>query len=284
MPLQNLPESVRRLLEQQGAGFYQTPNQQSSSRDVTAQLQAAAGRRFGQSGEFDPEYDAGIRSLLGQVPDLEARFQNQRGRVDEDFTQGAEKLDREKGLDDERHINTMADRGLGFSGANLVGQGRIAEGFQRNVQGLTTNRSRQLADLTGQQNAAYRSLTDRASEAQGSAANRATVRDQQRAWQAEQVRMEQERAAAQQRFAEEQMRMQQAAQAEAQAAQRRMEEMLRQQSQPQPAPTGAYRPPPPPPPPPPPGPSMQDILNAAFEDTRIRNRNYDDGGRYIGAM
>ncbi len=236
-----LPESVRKLLQQQQAGYYETPQQRSSAGDVMSMLQQAASRRFGQSGQADPEYDEEIRGLMSQIPDLEAGYQNAQQRVDEDFTLGAEELDREKTLADGRHVNTMANNGIGYSGANLIGQGRIAEGFQRGVQGLATNRSRTLSDLSGAQNAAYRQLTSRAGSAQGQAANRATEQDERRAWEMEQVRMEQESAKAQQEYAERGLAMQQQIMEQNEAARRRMEQQLTAMSQPQPTATGAYR-------------------------------------------
>lgn len=246
MAISQLPASVRRLLEQQGSGYYETPQQSSNSGQTMSALQAAAARRFGQSGEFDQEYDAGVRGLMGQVPTLEANFRNNRQRMDEDFTLGAEREDRDNTQNQDRHVNTMADRGLSSSGANLVGQGRIAEGFQRNVQGLVTNRSRGMNDLTGAQNAAYRNIEGKAGELQGQAAGRATARDQQRAWEQEQQRMQMEQARQQQEMAQQQLQMQQQAMASAEAAQRRMEEQLRAQSQPVASSTGTYQMPPPP--------------------------------------
>lgn len=241
-----LPDSIRRLLEQQGAGFYDTPQQSSNAGASMSSLQQAIARRFGQSKDFDAEYESGIRGLMSQVPDLEAQFQNTRTRLDEDFALGAEQLDRDKKTADVSHLNRMANNGMGYSGANLVGQGRIGEAFQRGVQGLATGRSRALSDMTGAQNAAYRQLESRAGELQGQAANRASARDQAQAWQNEQIRMQQEQAKAQQEYAERSLQMQQNIQAQNEAATRRMQEQLRSMSQPQLAPTGAYRMPTPP--------------------------------------
>lgn len=288
MPVAQLPESVRRLLQQQGSGFYDTPNQASNSGQTMSALQAAAARRFGQSGEFDQEYNAGVRGLMGQIPDLEARYQNNRNRMDEDFTLGAERENRDNDLNNDRHTNTMADRGLGHSGANLVGQGRIAEGFQRNVQGLVSNRARGMSDLTGAQNSAYRNIEARAGELQGQAAGRANVRDQQRAWEAEQQRMQMEQAAQQQKMAEQQLQMQQAAIAQAEASQRRMEQQMLQQAQPRASSTGSYTPAPPPPPPPlrPIYPGVPGGEPGPYSMLPIKpyDPNYDSNGSYIGNM
>lgn len=235
-----ISESVRRLLQQQQAGFYERPTQTSSAGGVMSTLQSAAARRFGQSGEFDEEYDAGIRGLMGQVPDLEAGYQNGLQRLDEDFTLGAEDLGRQKQTADSQHVNVMANNGIGRSGANLIGQGRIAEGYQRGMQSLTTGRSRSMDDMTSAQNAAYRQLTSRAGELQGGAAKNATARDERRAFEMERIRLEQDTAKAQQEYAERGLSMQQQIAEQNEAARQQAEQRLREMMQPKVTPTGAY--------------------------------------------
>lgn len=241
MPVTQLPPSVQRILDQAGSGYFANPQQSSNAGQTVASLQAAAAQRFGNGGQFDSQYDQGIRGLLGEVPGLEANYQNQQGRLDENFSLGADKMARDDVVNQEHNTNQMADHGLGYSGANLVGQGRIQEGFQRGIQGLVTNRARGLSDLTGAQNAAYRQIESRAGDLQGQAAGRATARDEQKAWQDEQIRMQTEQAKLQQDQANAALAFQQQAQAANEAAQRRMEQQLTMQSQPRIDSGGSYQ-------------------------------------------
>lgn len=238
--LAKLPPSVAALLQSQEAGDQQLPQQSDPAAPVLTNLQGALGRRFGETQDFDSEYDSTIRNLLGEVPTVQAGFQRNRQRLGEDFTLTAEQLAQQDEQNRSRHLNAMADRGLGFSGANLVGQGRIAEGFQKSVQGANTAYTRGLDDLSTSEADAFRRIQERASASEAVAAERGRVRDETRKWQQEQSRLEQERLAR-----EEQQ------QAAALAEQQRQNELMQQQlaqleqsalasSQPMPTATGTY--------------------------------------------
>lgn len=228
-----LPASVQALLASQQQGDQQLPQQTDPSAKVMTSLQQAIGRRFGEGQEFDAEYDSSLRGLMGEVPTLQAGFQKNRQRLGEDFTQTAEGLDKQNTQNRDRHLNSMADRGLGFSGANLVGQERVQEGFQKGVQGASQAYGRALDDVSGSEADAFRRVQERSSNVEASAGERARVRDEKRKWEQEQMRMEQERMAREQQQAEAQL-----------AEQQRQYALLEQQalaaSQPMPTATGSY--------------------------------------------
>lgn len=219
-------------------GDQQLPEQTDPGNTVLQRLQEAMTRRFGETNDFDPEYDAGMRGLAGQVPTLQAGFQRSRQRLGEDFTLTAEQLDKQNEQNRQRHLNAMADRGLGYSGANLVGQERIGEQFQKSVQGAHTAYTRGLDDMSTSEAEAFRNIQQRQTELEGGAAERGRVRDERRRWEQEQARLEQERMTRE----AEQARV---AQEEAARQQQLYEEQLRQleqnalaQSQPMPTATG----------------------------------------------
>lgn len=241
-----LSPALRRLLDQQRVGLYAGSQQNSAAGDTMSNLQSAIGRRFGQRSEFDSEYDSALRGLMGQIPTIEGAYQKNVQRTDEDFTTSAEDLFNQKGLADSRHLNIMANNGMGFSGANLVGQQRLGEQFQQGVQGLTRNRTRTLEDLNDTTTGAYQDITSRSNTLQAGAAGRATARDEERAWQAEQVRMEQERAQHEQEMADRQLQQSQIIFQQNQEALAQLRQQMVQMSQPRPSPTGVYvRPAPP---------------------------------------
>lgn len=238
--LAKLPPSVAALLQSQSMGDQALPQQNDPAQGVLSNLQGALGRRFGETQDFDAEYDAAMRGMIGEVPGLQASYEKNRQRLGEDFTLTAEQLDRQNEQNRSRHLNEMANRGLGYAGANLVGQERIGEQFQRSVQGAGQAYTRGLDDLSTSEADAYRRIQERASATEATAAERARVRDETRKWQQEQQRLEQDRLAREQQ-------QQEAALAE----QQRQNELMNQQlsaleqqalaaSQPMPTANGTY--------------------------------------------
>lgn len=241
--LKKLPPSVAALLQSQDQGDQQLPQATNSSSDVLSGLQGALGRKFGELQDFDPTYDASLRGLIGEVPTLQSQFEQNRQRLGEDFTRTAETLDRQNDQNRERHLNAMADRGLGYSGANLLGQERIGEQFQRSVQGANTAFARGQSDLSTTEADAYRRIQQRQAEAEAAAAGRATARDETRKWQKQQEEMAQAAAAREQAAQEAALQQQQAQQAAVDAQLAQLERQSLAASQPMPTATGTYSPP-----------------------------------------
>ena len=238
--LAKLPPSVAALLQSQAQGDQQLPQQNDPSAGVMANLQGALGRRFGETQDFDAQYDSELRGMLGQIPGLQGQYAQQRQRADEDFTRSAEQLDKQNEKNRSQHLNAMADRGLGFSGANLVGQERIGEQFQEGVQGASKAYARGLEDLSTSEADAFRRIQERASSVEGAAAERGRVKDETRKWQAEQSRMETERLAREQQQQEAQL-AQERQQAEAYQQQLlALEQSSLAASQPMPTASGGY--------------------------------------------
>lgn len=229
-----------------GLGFGDEPltGNQDSGNEITRGLQGALGRRFGQQygAEFDPEYDAGIRGLLGQVPQYQAQFANRRQRVGEDFFRSAEDLDRQNTRANEQHLVAMADRGMGRSGANILGMERLGEAFQRGVQGLGQARQRSLTDLAGEEAGVYQRIRQRQSELEAAGTERARVREERRRWEEEQRRMEEERLRREEQMRQQELQARQQEQAAAEARLRQVEAAALAASQPIPMPTGGYAP------------------------------------------
>ncbi len=238
--LAKLPPSVAALLQSQQSGDQMTPQQNDPSAPVLQGLQGALGRRFGETQDFDSQYDSELRGLMGQVPLLQGQYEQNRQRMGDDFTQTAEGLDKQNEQNRSRHLNAMADRGLGFSGANLVGQERIGEQFQEGVQGANKAYSRGLEDLSTSEADAFRRIQERASQVEGTAAERGRVRDETRRWQAEQQRMETERLGREQ---EQQAALLAEEQRQSEAYQQQLvalEQSALASSQPMPTATGSY--------------------------------------------
>lgn len=239
--LSKLPPSIQRLLANSGDLAPLTPSSDAGN-PVLRDLQGALGRRFGQQygAEFDPEYDAGVRGLLGQVPQHQAAFANRRQRIGEDFYRSAEDLDRMNNRANESHEIQMADRGLLRSGANLVGAERLGEQFQRGVQGLGQARTRSLTDLTGEEAGTYQRIRSRQSELEAAGTERARVREEKKRWEEEQRRMEEERLRREEQYRQEELASRQAEQAAAEARLREVEAAALSAAQPMPGPTGGY--------------------------------------------
>lgn len=240
--LKRLPPSVAALLQSQELGDQQLPQQNNQANEVLTGLQGALGRRFGETQEFDPGYDAGLRGLLGEVPTLQSQYEQNRQRLGEDFTMTAEQLDRQNTQNRERHLNAMADRGLGYSGANLVGQERIGEQFQRSVQGANQAYARGQSDLSTSEADAYRRIQQRAAEIESGATGRATARDEARRWQQQQEEMARQAAEREQQLAQQQLEQQQAEQQQIQQQLAALEQQSLASSQPMPTATGSYSP------------------------------------------
>lgn len=242
--LQRLPESIRRLMQNESLGIQADPlsSGQDSGNAVLSDLQGALGRRFGQQygADFDPEYDAGVRGLLSQVPQHQAQFQNRRQRMGEDFYRSAEDLDRMNTRTGEQHEIKMADQGMLRSGANLVGQERLGEQFQRGVQGLTQARQRGLTDLAGEESGVYQRIRGRQSELEASGTERARVREERRRWEEEQRRMEEDRMRREEDMRNQELQARQQEQASAEARLRQVEAAALAGSQPYPTSTGGY--------------------------------------------
>ncbi len=228
------------LLSSQSSGVPTPADQQDPSAGVTANLQGAMGRRFGQNQDFDPTYDAGLRSLMGQVPQLQSNYESQRQRAGEDFTTAADQLAKTNDDQNTHHLQNMADNGLGYSGANLIGQERIGTAFQKGVQGAGTAYTRGLENLSSSEAAAYKNIESRRTDLEGAAAERARVRDETAAWQKQQLAMETQRQQQEQKNQETALAAQQAQQAQFDQQLKAMEAQALVQSQPMATPTGSY--------------------------------------------
>lgn len=247
--LLQLPEAIQAILRAQQPqaapgtmGQAYVPSYQASGQQLQGDLQAAAGRRFGQQygAEFDPTYNAEVQGLLGQVPQLQSGFESQRTRLGEDFSKGMQDLDRINQQSIQRHLESMADRGIGRSGANLIGQERIGETFQRGIQAGVQGRERGLQGLEQTAANAFQDIRSRLSQSEAKGTERSRVREEARRLQEEQQRAEQDRLKREQDYA-----AQAAAQAEADRAQ--TQQMVQQMaaanlaaSQPYPDVTGSY--------------------------------------------
>lgn len=241
--LAKLPPSVAALLASQSQGDQALPQQTDDTAATTSALQGALARRFGTGQEFDQQYNADVTGLLGQVPGIQSNYDTQRNQLGEDFTKTADQLDKANTRNREMHLNAMADRGLGYSGANLLGQERIGEQFQQGVQGANTALARNLSGLSADEANALRAIQARQATAEGAAAERARVRDETAAWQRQQEQLAQQQLAQQQQAADQ---ANQQAAAQQAAYQQQLAELERQalaSSQPMPTATGTYAPP-----------------------------------------
>lgn len=234
--LVNLPENIQRILRAQqaaqGIGAQvagQVPSYQQSGLALTNDLTAAAGRRFGQQygSEFDPTYDASVRGMLGEIPQLQAGFDLQRQRLGEDFGRSMRDLDTQNTRANKAHLINMADRGIGRSGANLVGQERLGEQFQRGIESAVSGRQAGLESLEQNAASAFQRIRSRLSEAEAAGTERSRVREEARRFQEEQQRLEQERA----------LREEQAQREAEQRAQAQMDQMASMLASSQPVPT-----------------------------------------------
>jgi hypothetical protein len=241
--LKKLPPSVAALLQSQDQGDQQLPQATDASTDVLSGLQGALGRRFGELQDYDPTYGSTVQGLIGEVPTLQSQYEQSRQRLGEDFTHTAETLDQQNQQNRERHLNAMADRGLGYSGANLVGQERIGKQFQESVQGANTAYARGQSDLSTTEADAYKRIQQRQAEAEAAATGRATARDETRKWQQQQEEMATAAAAREQQAQEAALQQQQAQQAAMDAQLAEVERQSLAASQPMPTATGTYAPP-----------------------------------------
>lgn len=212
-----LPPNIQRILraQQEQSGFgadglakaitFQSPQYQQSGQQLVKDLSGAAGRRFGQQygAEFDPTYDASVRGLMGEVPNLQAGFDLQRQRLGEDFGQSMRDLDTQNTRANKAHLVNMADRGIGRSGATLVGQERLGEQFQRGIESAVRGRTSGLESIEQNAATAYQNVRNRLSQAEAQGTERARVREEARRFQEEQVRLEQERALREEQLARE---------------------------------------------------------------------------------
>jgi murein L,D-transpeptidase YcbB/YkuD len=233
---------VAALLQSQQQGDQQLPQQNNQANEVLSNLQGALGRRFGETQDFDKDYDTGMRGLLGEVPTLQSQFEQSRQRLGEDFTQTADQLDKQNTQNRERHLNAMADRGLGYSGANLVGQERIGEQFQKSVQGANQAYARGQSDMSTSEADAFRRIQQRAAEIESGATGRATARDETRKWQQQQEQMAQQAAAREQQQLEQQQSQAAAQQQQVDQQLRALEQQSLASSQPMPTGNGSYSP------------------------------------------
>lgn len=240
--LAKLPPSVAALLASQSQGDQQLPEQVSSGNNVLSDLQGALGRRFGETQDYDSGYDAELRGMIGQVPQLQSQYEQRRQRMGEDFTQTADSLAQQNDQARSRHLAAMADRGMGFSGANLVGQERIGEAFQKSVQGANQSYTRGLADTSTDEADAYQRIKERQASVESAAADRARVRDETRKWQAQQAEMEKQRLAQEATLADQQRQQQEQEAAAYQQQLQQLEAQSLASSQPMPTATGSMAP------------------------------------------
>ncbi|MGH9982413.1 MAG: peptidoglycan-binding domain-containing protein [Nitrososphaeraceae archaeon] len=232
-----LPPSIQKMLraqQQQGiASQIAAPQYQASGTQLVSDLSGAAGRRFGgqYGSEFDPTYDADVRGLLGSVPQMQAGFDLQRQRLGEDFGQSMRDLDTQNTRASKQHLVNMADRGIGRSGANLIGQERIGEQFQRGIESAVRGRESGLESLEQGAASAFQGIRSKLSQAEAAGTERARVREETRRFQEQQQLMETERA----------RREEEAARAAEQRAQQQQDQFAQilADSQPVPTATGA---------------------------------------------
>lgn len=237
--LSQLPPNIQQILagQQAGAGNPEADVKQMGN-STEGDLNTALQRRFGQGANFDQQFDSGVRGLMGEIPGIQNQYEQGTQRANEDFTTAAQRIGQQNDLASGRQQNQMADQGLGYSGANLLGQQRLGEALQQNVFGANQSRNRGIGDLTSRLQGQLQGITGREQALEGQATERATVADQTRAWEAEQQAMQQQALKMQQDNAAAQMQQQQAAAAQQQQALAQLEAQARQSVQPVAGPTG----------------------------------------------
>lgn len=114
----------------------------------------------GQTGwdSFNPQYAAAMRDIARQRAGMLDMQNRSTTRLNEDFSLGLENLGRNR----EQAVGTLQDNlasnGILRSGINLEQQGRINEGFLRDVNNTTQTRTRALEDLMVELTAANQNL------------------------------------------------------------------------------------------------------------------------------
>lgn len=238
--LSQLPPSIQQIINSQQAGAGSPdPNVKQLGDSTVNDLNTALQRRFGQSSNYDSTFDSGVRGLMGEVPGIQNQYEQGTQRQNEDFMTNAQRIGQQSDLANGRQQNAMADQGMGYSGANLLGQQRLGEALQQNVFGANQSRNRGISDLTGRLQGQLQGISSREQALEGQATERATVADQTQAWQAQQQAMEQQALKAQQDQAAAQLQQEQQAAEQQQAALAALEAQARQSVQPIPGPTGA---------------------------------------------
>lgn len=241
--LSQLPQSIQDILNQQNSGAGAPDPDLSQLGDSTlTDLSGALNRRFGQGQNYDPTEQAGIQSLIDSIPGVQNTYQEGQDQTNEDFMTAAQQLDKQNTLAMSQQQNNMADQGLGYSGANVLGQQRLGQAYQQQVFGANQSRARTLSGLTDQEVAAYQAIQDRSASLQGDAASRANVQDQANAWAAAQQQMEQQAQQQQQQEAAASLAQQQAQQQAEQQQIAAMEAQALAASQPVPDSGGSITP------------------------------------------
>lgn len=145
-------------------------------------------------GNFDSQYDSGIRGLMGQTMQEAADLPMEDTRAQEGYNQNSETLGRQNKTALTNNAVNMADRGLAFSGINLGQQGAIAENTQRGMQGLSDSLAQKRQDITRRGQKFEGDVTNRLADFQGQRAAKAAEREQQKAWQDTQTRLADEQS------------------------------------------------------------------------------------------
>lgn len=166
---------------------------------------------------FSPLYEAAMRRIQGGLAGLSSSEELAKRRVEEQASEQARGLDKQRGQFLESNMENMADRGLVRSGINLGQQAKIGEQYQGAMGQLGTEKARSLEEI-----------------AQQIAAQRQQFEDQTQALEFDRAREEMD---IRRREAE--------SQAQTTAAQQQAREIRRQidSMMPKPTPTGQYTPP-----------------------------------------
>lgn len=241
--LAKLPPGIQQVLQgqQSGAGA-PDPNLDQLGGSTVNDLNSAIQRRFGQDNSFDPTYDSGLRGLLGEIPIDQRNYEQSQQRTNEDFMTTAQKLAQGNDRAVSGIENTMANNGMGYSGAHLVAQQRQGQDFQNSVFSANQARARGLSDATQRMADAYQTIRSRESDLQAGATERARVRDEAAAWAKQQQQLELQRQQQEQANAQTAMQQQQQQAAANEAALKQLEAQSLAMSQPVPAPTGQMQP------------------------------------------
>lgn len=204
------------------------------SSGLQALLKKLNGATAQTDGNFDQQYDAGVRGLIGQTTQEAADLPMEDTRAQEGYNQSSEGIGRQNKQALSNNAVGMADRGLSFSGINLGQQGAIAENTQRSLQGASDVLAQKRQDITRRGQKFEGDVTSKLSNFQGQRAAKAAEIEQQKAWQDTQTRLADEQS---RREMEMQQRQMEQSQRQADALQQQIA-----RSQPVASASGSYSP------------------------------------------